>query len=125
MIKKLPIILLILLSGSMAVLASEEINLRTIRYDELVVPGQSVPIYISVKNMGFEEIDDLNVQIDSPTIELFSRSAEIELYSHDVASFIVPIFIPYYLSHGDYPIRITISDNDEIRRLYYRSIIVR
>ena len=109
---------------SSAVYASEAVHLSAIRYDECVKPNDNIPIYVRVKNTDYNDIDDLRVIIDSPDIEIYSISQRLDLSRYDVASFDVPIIIPYYVNRGEYTFRVLVFDGNQIRRSYYRSIFI-
>ena len=104
--------------------ASESIHLSAIRYEESVEANDYIPIYIRVKNTDYNDMENLRVIIDSPEIEIFSISQKLDLSRFDVASFNVPVMIPYYINRGEYTFRVLILDDGNVRRSYYRSIYV-
>lgn len=122
--KKLLFILLVLVSASVA--AKETINLRNIGFDEIVEPGQDVPIFVGVRNVGSSDLDDLHVTITSFDLDVFELTKGVEVDEDESAAFVVPMYIPMNSEPGHYTLRIVVSTDDEDdRRVYFRGITLR
>jgi len=113
-------VLFLLLAVSVS---AEQINLRSVRFVEYVNPGDVIPIYVSVKNIDSRDINDVYVRIESPEIDIFAISKDREIDDGDTETYTLPLYIPD-VAPGDYYFRITITDNDDVRRHYWRILSI-
>ena len=125
MIKKGIVFVLILITLVSGVTAAEKINLRSIRFNEVVETGIEIPFYISVKNVDDNKLKDVHITIDSPDLDFYRNSGDVDIREGNVASFTVPIEIPGNTKPGEYIIRFRVKFDDDEDRHYYRYLVVR
>jgi len=117
----IPIVLLFMATSA---LANEKINIRSIGFDEVAYAGQEVPVFVGVRNVDDSRLDEVKVRIDSFDLDVFGISHDVDIRKNEAAAFIVPIDIPFNTRPGYYTIRITVEDDDDERRTYYRILTV-
>ena len=123
--KKILISILALMVLTAVVVAGEKINLRSIGYDEVAYAGTEIPVFVAIRNVGDSKLEDVQVKIDSPDLDIFSVSHSVDIRRTDHESYVLPVYIPQNTPAGDYTLRIRISDDQDEKRTYYRFISIR
>jgi len=102
---------------------AEDINVRSIGYDDVVHAGEYTAYYVTVKNTGTTRLEDVQVRLDSPEMDIFAYSDQVDINRGDATSFVIPAYIPN-AQEGLYILRFTVTDDDDARRTYYRYILI-
>ena len=123
--KKILISILALMILTAVVVAAEKINLRSIGYDEVAYAGTEIPVFVAIKNIGDSKLEDVQVKIDSPDLDIFSVSHSVDIRRTDYESYVLLVYIPQDTPAGDYTLRIRVSDDQDEKRTYYRFISIR
>jgi predicted nucleic acid-binding protein len=115
-------VLLILVSLMSSLAIAETVGLRRAFYDEAAMPGDVVPVLVSVRNFDDRDARDVQVRLESPDYGLLDVSQEADIDEGESFTFWLFVEVPYD-AKGEMPFSITVIHDDEARR-YYRWLIV-
>jgi len=108
---------------SLSIVSAENYGLRSIRFDEVAQAGTQHEFFIAVRSIDDSILEDVQVRLDSPELDIFALSDSVDINRNRQSSFIVVADIPYN-AKGDYILRFTINDDQDRKRVYYRYITV-
>lgn len=91
---------------------------------DVVTPGTEFSIRVTVENKGNYDLEDLDMSVLAHDFGSRASKGPIDLDVGDTVTRTFHLWVPGYVAKGDYPVRISISNND-LKRVKYRYVTVR
>ena len=86
--------------------------------DEKATAGEYVQLYLSVSNNGDFDLDNVRMYATSHDFGERASAGPFDLRQGESESRVLDLYVPWYIGSGEYPVRITISNEDTTRTIY-------
>ncbi len=90
---------------------------------DMPAPGEELQILITIENIGDEKLKGLKMMAMSDDLAEVAYSGPFDLGRNDQVTKRLILDVPYWAQRDEYPLRITIQNND-VKRVVYRFIEV-
>ena len=91
---------------------------QVIPSDEKATAGEYVQLYLSVSNNGDFDLDNVRMHATSHDFGERASAGPFDLMQGESESRVLDLYVPSYIKSGEYPVRITISNEDTTRTIY-------
>jgi hypothetical protein len=85
---------------------------------EDVLPGEDIQITAKVRNTNDVDVENLRLSVSSLDFGEHVKSSSFDLDAGDSKVISLYYFVPYEMMPGEYPLRVSISNNEVIRTKY-------
>ena len=102
---------------SATALAAEQFY-TSVHYDEDVSAGENVEVYYTVTNVGDRRADDVTFSVYIPDMDVYTPSNSFDIGRGNFESGVLTADIPRDIKPGEYVVKFTARDSDEIHTRY-------